>query len=81
MRIFLFLFTSSLLGLTIAAFSAPHSPVFLSGHISSVSRNKMSMALKSDDLTRSKDLQECPLRVFRDKKDNDGLTTATFALG
>ncbi len=39
------------------------------------------MALKSDDLTRSKDTQECPLRVFRSKENNDGLSTATFALG
>jgi hypothetical protein len=80
--LFLFLFSISLLRFALTAFSAPQSPSgFSSGRLSSVSRNKISMALKSDDLTRSKESQECPLRTFRVKADNDGLSTATFALG
>ena len=42
---------------------------------------KQAMALKSEDLIRNKGEQECPLRSYRSKTENDGLSTATFALG
>ena len=44
-------------------------------------KQRLSMALKSEDLIRNKGEQECPLRSYRSKTENDGLSTATFALG
>lgn len=47
----------------------------------SLSKQRISMALRSDELSRTKDMQDCPLRPYRSKENNDGMSTATFALG
>ena len=57
------------------------SRLYSQGSKARVGEERLSMALKSDDLTRTKSIQECPLRPFRSKEQNDGLSTATFALG
>jgi hypothetical protein len=50
-------------------------------HFGSLSKQRISMALKANELANTKALQDCPLRPYRSKPQNDGLNTATFALG